>query len=267
MGLGAHCMDRQNQRAYLNALGVEIWVSRANPEFDDIAVDVEAPGDPSAELNAEALAPANPLDAQPAPVAAVAPVPQEPEQEPQVDSVTTVASPAEQKPADQDSEPNLETDHRQHAIPAPFSFNYQKFGRDTLVIAGLQQAGAPGFSGSEHLLFNNIIYALGWSEQQAAYQVFHWPIDSSVVNNTEAALHELLNSFLEAQIRREGITRVLILGKTIGRYLMGAKQRCSKLEVGHSKQTVSAVCTLDLVTMLQNPQCKSEVWHDLTDLL
>lgn len=234
-------MEMVQRQAYLAALGIDIWVPRANlPGALPSLIEIEYE---------------EPL-VYDAPLAYV-------EELANVEDVGEVATSI--------NETEVATVNATQSTPGPrFALNFCHVPGAWLV-CDLSQLDAPDFNQKEYILLKNILKALHLSEALGNRAVFNWPIQlgprdhmRNFPQGKEEAKTAVMRT-LNARLQREPEPFILVFGKIAADYLLPFAQfEDVRGKVQHwSMQKVHLIVTESLTDMLQQPSRKKAVWHDL----
>ncbi len=250
-------MEMAQRQAYLAALGIDIWVSRANlpgalPSLSEFEYEeplvyaeelayTEEMGEPASQLESRVKdqAPSNLLQNNDEPEIATVNAPQT------VQGTATAQGPR-------------------------FALNFCHVPGAWLV-CDLSQLDAPDFNQKEYILLKNILKALHLSEEVGNRAVFNWPIQlgprdhlRNFPQGKEEAKTAVMRT-LNARLQREPEALILVFGKVATDYLLPIAQfEDVRGKVQHwPMQKAHLIATESLTDMLQQPSRKKVVWRDL----
>lgn len=127
-----------------------------------------------------------------------------------------------------------------------------------LVVSELKSAPlSPALEASVLQFLREVLFALGKSSQRASPAYFHWPlVDKPGVDNSASRAGEVLQGFLERQLREFGAQQVLVLGEQARRYA-GMEDQAA-LKVLHYPA--------GLGMLFARPQLKAGLWELISPL-
>ena len=258
--------DERRRLAYLQALGVPVWVPRfvlplARPSARVVLA-------PPAEA---ASAPPVPSVAAAVPAVAVAPEPA-PAPIPELPVAAPVVAPPQPSPRAElpavpaavatEAVPVTQAAREPQAAELNPRFSLAMVRAGSVLVVDALSPDRPHFTSAQQRLLSELLFALGAPASELQPKRFDWPqVDAHHSDKSAAAARVTLASYVDRCLE-EGVRTVLALGEQACDTLLampwrearGGLHRCGEAQVRVSHS---------LGAMLDEPSLKAEVWRDL----
>lgn len=273
-------MNESLRKAYLNAMGVDVYYPRANlpgaklsPAYE---FDLKQSNDSPASEIKLVPAPALIKDSVEGPVREAAKETVRENVESIRNAVSAGESQSEVLPRHSSPESMAaESGASEHAVAASSSLRFAlRYYRINDALAVIDEYPLQQNSSSDkeclHLL-KNILRALGINSEMPEYtaEKFNWPLVEGLTQDSDeaTAAKQALLGFIKGRQQQDGFKNILVFAGLIDDLLLGTAENQDRRDYRNGDADFFITLTHSLQSMLSYPQLKKDVWQQLQTLL